>query len=234
MRFWEHLCFITANGPTPTQNAASPREPTRVTQLSPTRDPTATYIFHASPNMNGDDSGAEPNNATYPRPLPPTAIPNTPTLGGIVRNHAEMVMKSGGVPAPPHPRRLKARRPPLAHRLTEISIHILAYSAVAAMILILIFIAKEAWPLLTSASIHREVTLAKMWFAQQWPGYDAPEYVWQPVSEIPKFGVWPLVVGTIKVTVIAMVVAVPLAVSAAVFVFAICESPRTRDRQARH
>lgn len=168
--------------------------------------------------MNGDDSGAEPNNATYPRPLPPTAIPNTPTLGGIVRNHAEMVMKSGGVPAPPHPRRLKARRPPLAHRLTEISIHILAYSAVAAMILILIFIAKEAWPLLTSASIHREVTLAKMWFAQQWPGYDAPEYVWQPVSEIPKFGVWPLVVGTIKVTVIAMVVAVPLAVSAAVFV----------------
>jgi phosphate transport system permease protein len=115
-------------------------------------------------------------------------------------------------------RRLEARRAPLAHRLAETSIRVLAYSAVAAMILILIFIAKEAWPLLTSAAIHNEVTLAKMWFIQQWPGYDAPEHVWQPVSEIPKFGVWPLIVGTVKVTFVAIVVAVPLAVSAAVFV----------------
>jgi phosphate transport system permease protein len=119
---------------------------------------------------------------------------------------------------PSRTQRLRTRRPPLAHRLAEVSIRVLAYSAVAAMILIFIFIAKEAWPLLTSAAIHKEVTLAKMWFIQQWPGYDAPEHVWQPVSEIPKFGVWPLVVGTIKVTLIAMIVAVPLAVSAAVFV----------------
>jgi phosphate transport system permease protein len=84
--------------------------------------------------------------------------------------------------------------------------------------LILIFIAKEAWPLLTSSEIHKEVTLAKMWFIQQWPGYDAPEHVWQPVSEIPKYGAWPLVVGTLKVTVISMLVAVPLAVGAAIFV----------------
>jgi phosphate transport system permease protein len=104
----------------------------------------------------------------------------------------------------------------------------LAYSAVAAMILILIFIAKEAWPLLTSPEIHREVTLAKMWFIQQWPGYDAPEHVWQPVSEIPKYGVWPLLVGTLKVTIIAMLVAVPLAVAAAVFVSQYA-SQRTRE-----
>jgi phosphate transport system permease protein len=115
-------------------------------------------------------------------------------------------------------RTLERHRPPLSERLTEILIHVLAYSAVAAMVLILIFIAKEAWPLLTSSAIHREVTLAKMWFAQQWPGYDAPEHVWQPVSEVPKFGVWPLIVGTVKVTVISMLVAVPLAVSAAVYV----------------
>jgi phosphate transport system permease protein len=114
--------------------------------------------------------------------------------------------------------RLRARRPPLLERVVERCIHALAYSAVAAMILILIFIAKEAWPLLASAEIHREVTLAKMWFVQQWPGYDAPEHVWQPVSEIPKYGVWPLLVGTLKVTLIAIIVAVPLAVAAAVFV----------------
>ncbi|HEX7498892.1 MAG TPA: phosphate ABC transporter permease subunit PstC [Polyangia bacterium] len=120
--------------------------------------------------------------------------------------------------SPRRTRKLESRRPPLAERMTELAIRVLAYSAVAAMILIFVFIAKEAWPLLTSSAIHREVTLAKMWFIQQWPGYDAPEYVWQPVSEIPKFGVWPLIVGTTKVTLIAMLVAVPLAVSAAVFV----------------
>lgn len=115
-------------------------------------------------------------------------------------------------------RRLETKRPPMVERIAEILMHLLAYSAVAAIILILIFIAKEAWPLLTSSEIHKEVTLAKMWFIQQWPGYDAPEHVWQPVSEIPKYGVWPLVVGTIKVTAISMLVAVPLAVGAAIFV----------------
>jgi len=114
--------------------------------------------------------------------------------------------------------RLESRQPPLVERIAELTIRVLAYSAVAAMILIFIFIAKEAWPILTSSAIHREVTLAKMWFAQHWPGYDAPEHVWQPVSEIPKYGIWSLVVGTTKVTLIAMVVAVPLAISAAVFV----------------
>jgi phosphate transport system permease protein len=125
-------------------------------------------------------------------------------------------------------RTLERHRPPLSERLTEMLIHVLAYSAVAAMVLILIFIAKEAWPLLTSSAIHREVTLAKMWFAQQWPGYDAPEHVWQPVSEVPKFGVWPLIIGTVKVTTISMLVAVPLAISAAVFVSQYA-SRRTRE-----
>jgi phosphate transport system permease protein len=125
-------------------------------------------------------------------------------------------------------RTLERHRPALSERVAEMLIHILAYSAVAAMVLILIFIAKEAWPLLTSSAIHREVTLAKMWFAQQWPGYDAPEHVWQPVSEVPKFGVWPLIVGTVKVTAISMLVAVPLAISAAVFVSQYA-SRRTRE-----
>src|ERR1017187_3330480 len=131
---------------------------------------------------------------------------------------SDLAAESSEHASPKRGHRLESRRPPLTERATEMAIRVLAYSAVAAMILILIFIAKEAWPILTSSAIHREVTLAKMWFAQQWPGYDAPEHVWQPVSEIPKYGVWPLVVGTTKVTLIAMVVAVPLAVSAAVFV----------------
>lgn len=116
----------------------------------------------------------------------------------------------------------------MVERATELAIRVLAYSAVAAVILILVFIAKEAWPLLVSPAIHREVTLAKMWFAQQWPGYDAAEYVWQPVSEIPKYNIVPLVIGTVKVTAISMLVAVPLAVSAAIFVSQYAR-PRTRE-----
>jgi phosphate transport system permease protein len=118
----------------------------------------------------------------------------------------------------PRARRLVSGRPPLVERVVEPIIHLLAYSAVAAIILIFVFIAKEAWPLLTSKAVHQEVTLAKMWLIQQWPGYDAPEHVWQPVSEIPKYAVWPLLVGTIKVTLIAMAASVPLAIAAAVFV----------------
>jgi phosphate transport system permease protein len=137
--------------------------------------------------------------------------PQTALADGLAAESSEHASPTRG-------RRLESRRPALSERVTEMSIRVLAYSAVAAMILILIFIAKEAWPILTSSAIHREVTLAKMWFAQQWPGYDAPEHVWQPVSEIPKYGVWPLVIGTTKVTLIAMLVAVPLAISAAVFV----------------
>jgi len=148
-----------------------------------------------------------------PRPVvsPADRAPDTLSIGNLP------VDLSKDTP-PKRVRRLESRQPHLAERLTELTIKVLAYSSVAAIVLIFLFIAKEAWPIFTSAAIHREVTLAKMWFIQQWPGYDAPEHVWQPVSEIPKYAVWPLIVGTIKVTLIAMVVAVPLAISAAVFV----------------
>jgi phosphate transport system permease protein len=63
---------------------------------------------------------------------------------------------------------------------------------------------------------------------QQWPGYDAPEYIWQPVSDTATYSVWPLLVGTIKVTLVAMVVAVPLAVGSALYVSQYAR-PRVRE-----
>jgi phosphate transport system permease protein len=54
--------------------------------------------------------------------------------------------------------------------------------------------------------------------------YDEAASVWQPVSDIPKFGVWPLILGTLKVTVVAMAVSVPLGVGAA----STCRSTRGR------
>jgi phosphate transport system protein len=101
------------------------------------------------------------------------------------------------------------------HRVAEWVLRLLATSAVAAIVLILVFIAKEAAPLFYRAAVRSEVTLTKMWLPQAWPGYDEAASIWQPVSEIPKFGIWPLITGTLKVTIVAMAVSVPLGVFAA-------------------
>ena len=40
---------------------------------------------------------------------------------------------------------------------------------------------------------------------------------WQPVSSKPKFGLWPLIAGSLKVTLIAIIIGFPLAVFAALY-----------------
>lgn len=129
---------------------------------------------------------------------------------------------------PARPPKLTLAPAPFWHRGVEWLLRILAVSAILAIVLILIFIAKEAAPILYSKAVRAEVTLSKMFVPQLWPGYDESGSVWQPVSEIPKFGVWPLILGTLKVTVVAMLVSVPLGVGAAVYVSQYAR-PRTRE-----
>ncbi len=64
--------------------------------------------------------------------------------------------------------------------------------------------------------------------AHQWNGYDQPEYIWQPVGQIKKFNIIPLFVGTLKVTLIGLGFAVPLAVGAAIYVSQLAR-PRIRE-----
>lgn len=116
------------------------------------------------------------------------------------------------------PPRLTLARAPFWHRAAEWLLHALAVSAIVAVVLILVFIAKEAAPILYSKVVRDEVTMGKMWWPQLWPGYDEASSVWQPVSDIPKYGLWPLIIGTMKVTLVAMAVSVPLGVGAAVYV----------------
>lgn len=52
----------------------------------------------------------------------------------------------------------------------------------------------------------------------QWTGYDKPEYIWQPVSEIHKYNLIPLIIGSLKATIVALLFAVPLALGAAIYV----------------
>jgi phosphate transport system permease protein len=126
------------------------------------------------------------------------------------------------------PPRLVLMPAPKWHRAFEWALRVMAASAVLAIALILIFIAKEAAPLFYSSAVRHEVTMAKMWLSQLWPGYDEAASVWQPVSEIPKFGVWPLIVGTIKVTIVSMAFAIPLGVGSALYVSQYAR-PRTRE-----
>jgi len=126
------------------------------------------------------------------------------------------------------PPKLELEPAPFWHRLAEWALRILATSAVVAIALILIFIAKEALPLFYDAAVRAEVTLGKMFVPQAWPGYDEAASIWQPVSEIPKFGVWPLIIGTVKVTIVAMAFAIPLGIGAALFVSQYAR-PRARE-----
>ncbi len=108
-------------------------------------------------------------------------------------------------------------RTPLWHRVAEVAIVIMATAAIAAIALIFIFIAREALPMLWESTFAQEIRLVDLFLPRQWPGYDEPVYVWQPIGNPGKFNVIPLFVGSLKVTVLAMSLSVPLGVGCAVF-----------------
>jgi phosphate transport system permease protein len=105
----------------------------------------------------------------------------------------------------------------ISDKLAAVLIKGCAYLAILALILIFVFIGKEALPVLTSAEVQKEAGLSRLLLPQApRPGADR-EYNWQPISEIPKYSFLPLFVGTLKVTIIAVVIAIPLAVAAALY-----------------
>jgi phosphate transport system permease protein len=62
----------------------------------------------------------------------------------------------------------------------------------------------------------------------QWSGYSKPEYIWQPISEIHKYNIVPLIIGSLKATLVALLVGVPLALAAAIYVSQLAR-PRVRE-----
>jgi phosphate transport system permease protein len=51
-----------------------------------------------------------------------------------------------------------------------------------------------------------------------WTGYEKPSYIWQPVSLIHKYNLVPLIIGSLKATLVALLFSVPLALAAAIYV----------------
>ena len=68
---------------------------------------------------------------------------------------------------------------------------------------------------------HPEITARTLFRPVLYEGYADPEHIWQSSSGSddfePKFGMWPLIFGTLKGTIYAMLLAVPLAVMGAIY-----------------
>jgi len=82
-----------------------------------------------------------------------------------------------------------------------------AFAAIAGLVLIMLFVFRGALPVLFDTETMREASLTK--FVETW--------MWQPVGNVPKYGILPLVVGTLKVVIVAMMFAVPISVLAAIY-----------------
>jgi phosphate transport system permease protein len=101
-------------------------------------------------------------------------------------------------------RHLKRRR--MLDRLAEALILGFASVAIAIILLIFIYVGREALPLLWDNTEGASIGAAF-----------APPMQWQPVSINPRYNVIPLLLGTLKVTLIAMLIATPFALAAALF-----------------
>jgi phosphate transport system permease protein len=119
------------------------------------------------------------------------------------------------------------RKPRRVERLAEFVLRAVALTSIAAIILILVFVAREALPILTSEEVQREVSLKTM-FAPLAVGGGASLYSWQPVSEVPKYNIIPLIVGSLKVTILSLLIAAPFSIAAAVYV---AEYAKRRQRE---
>src|SRR5262245_25607202 len=91
-------------------------------------------------------------------------------------------------------------------RAAEALILVFASIAMAIILLIFVYVGREALPLLWERSEGASMTATF-----------APPVEWQPVSTNPRYNVFPLVLGTLKVTLIAMLIGTPLALAAALY-----------------
>ncbi len=92
-----------------------------------------------------------------------------------------------------------------------------ALAALIGILLIFIFIFKEAVPIFTDREVQEEASLSKMLYKQVYYEGREPKWSWQPISTVPKYSLLPLFLGTIKAAIVAMLFAVPLAVGAAIY-----------------
>ncbi|HEY5469172.1 MAG TPA: phosphate ABC transporter permease subunit PstC [Bacteroidales bacterium] len=128
-----------------------------------------------------------------------------------------------------------------------------AFLSIAVVVLIFIFVFREAFPIFKMDKVEKVATetlvqesyggaengTAKMVDKQvdnsnrkqssnEKPSSSLLSNTWMPVSDNPRYGLWPLFLGTLKVTLIALLFAAPLSILAAIYT-SMFAKPRVRE-----
>ncbi|HKR65892.1 MAG TPA: phosphate ABC transporter permease subunit PstC [Thermoanaerobaculia bacterium] len=89
--------------------------------------------------------------------------------------------------------------------------------AIVFIFLIFLFTFKETLPIFSDPEVKREANLRKFFVEKQEGESITDRYVWQPTSDQPKVSLWPIIVGTLKATLVGLLFACPVGVAAALF-----------------
>ncbi|HMJ55160.1 MAG TPA: phosphate ABC transporter permease subunit PstC [Polyangiaceae bacterium] len=120
-------------------------------------------------------------------------------------------------PQSPDPHASLRRKPRLGERLTELALRTVALTSIAAIVLILAFIAREALPVFAGGTVGESGTSFDL-LASERLADGTEQFLWRPVSQPPTYNIVPLVVGSLKVTLVALFIAAPLGIAAAIYV----------------
>ncbi|MDX2012132.1 MAG: phosphate ABC transporter permease subunit PstC [Myxococcaceae bacterium] len=90
-------------------------------------------------------------------------------------------------------------------------------AGIVLLLLMIVFVVREALPLVLDPTQREQASLGKLLLPQPWRDGHPPAFLWNPTSKVPKVSVWPLVIGTLKVTFVALAMAAPAGVAAALF-----------------
>lgn len=89
--------------------------------------------------------------------------------------------------------------------------------AIVFILLIFVFTFKEALPIFTDAATQKEASLRAFFLERQDGELLEQQFMWQPVGDVPKMSFIPLLLGTLKATMVGMLFACPVGVAAALF-----------------
>jgi phosphate transport system permease protein len=139
--------------------------------------------------------------------------------------------------------------------LAEKVIKAVAFLSIAVVILIFIFVFREAFPIFkmnNKEAASAEVLVQESYGgaengnstakvndnqvdnsnkalpAMEKPSSSLLSKTWMPVSDNPRYGIWPLFLGTLKVTLIALLFAAPISILAAIYT-SMFAKPRVRE-----
>jgi phosphate transport system permease protein len=119
-------------------------------------------------------------------------------------------------PASPDPKPHIKRQKRIGEKLAELVLCTVALTSIAAIVLIFAFIAREAFPVFSGGTTEDGTSFALLRPEQAADG--SAELAWRPARHPPKYNIVPLVVGSLKVTLVAVLIAAPFGIAAAIYV----------------